>query len=47
MAGNLILSKVGTGNDRYEFSLGGKTPGIYFVRVMSGDRLGTLKIVKN
>jgi hypothetical protein len=46
MVGDLILKKTITGDVRYEFSLGGKTPGIYFVRVMSGDRLATLKIVK-
>jgi hypothetical protein len=46
MVGDLILKKTVTGDIRYEFSLGGKTPGIYFVRVMSGDRLATLKIVK-
>jgi len=44
--GDLILKKEVIGNDRYEFSLGGRTPGIYFIRVMAGNRLETKKIVK-
>jgi hypothetical protein len=46
MVGDLIQQKEGMGNDHYEFSLGGKTPGIYFIRVMAGDRIETKKILK-
>ncbi|MDP1622194.1 MAG: ice-binding family protein [Bacteroidales bacterium] len=45
MVGNLILNKDLINDDRHEFSLGGKTPGIYFIRVMAGNRLETKKIV--
>jgi hypothetical protein len=47
MVGDLIQQKEVMGNDHYEFSLGGKTPGIYFIRVMAGDRIDTKKIIKN
>ena len=46
MAGDLILNEEVTGNDRYEFSLGGKSSGVYFIRVMTGERLATKKIIR-
>jgi len=46
MVGELIQKKEVSGSDRYEFFLGGKTPGVYFIRVMADDRLETKKIVK-
>jgi len=46
MVGGLIQKQEVTGSNRYEFSLGDKTPGIYFIRVMTGDRFETKKIVK-
>ncbi|MCK9422000.1 MAG: T9SS type A sorting domain-containing protein [Bacteroidales bacterium] len=46
MVGGLIQKEELTGSDRYEFSLGGKSPGIYFIRVLVGDRLETKKIIK-
>jgi hypothetical protein len=46
IVGDLIQKEEVIGNDRYEFSLGGKTPGIYFFQVMAGDRLETKKIIK-
>lgn len=46
MVGDLIRQEEVMGNDRYEFSLGGKTPGIYFIRVFCGDKLGSQKIIK-
>ena len=46
MVGDLIRQEEVMGNDRYEFSLGGKTPGIYLIRVMAGDRIETKKILK-
>ena len=47
MVGDLIQRKVVTGNTLYEFSLGGKPTGIYYIRVMAGDRIETKKIIKN
>ena len=46
MVGGLIQKQEVTGSDRYEFSLGGNASGIYFIRVMAGDRLETKKIIK-
>ena len=46
MVGDIILREEVTGNDRYEFSLGEKTAGIYFIRVIAGDRLETKKIIR-
>ena len=46
MVGNLIRKMDVIGDTRYEFSLGGKPKGIYFIRVMAGDRLETQKIIK-
>jgi len=46
MVGGLIRKEELTGNNRYEFSLGGKPAGIYFIRVLVGDRLETKKIIK-
>ena len=46
MLGNLIRKEEVTGNDRYEFSLIGQTPGVYLIRVMAGNRLETKKIVR-
>jgi hypothetical protein len=44
--GGIIQRKEVSGDDRYEFSLAGKSPGIYFIRVMAGDRLETQKIIR-
>jgi len=46
MLGNLIQKEEMIGNDRYEFSLVGQTPGVYLIRVMAGDRLETKKIIR-
>ena len=46
MVGGLVQKEQLTGNNRYEFSLSGKNSGVYFIRVMAGDRLETKKIIK-
>lgn len=46
MMGGSIMKEEVTGSDRYEFDLGGKIPGIYFIQVMAGDRIETKKITR-
>ncbi|MCX6306405.1 MAG: ice-binding family protein [Bacteroidetes bacterium] len=46
MAGDLILKDELSGNNRFEFSLAGKSPGIYFLQVRYGDRLESKRIIK-
>jgi hypothetical protein len=46
MVGGSIMKEEVTGSDRYEFDLGGKIPGIYFIQVMAGDRVETKKITR-
>ncbi|MFZ4520929.1 MAG: ice-binding family protein [Bacteroidales bacterium] len=43
--GDLIQQKDLTGMDHYEFTLGGNTPGIYFIQVRSGDHLESRRII--
>jgi len=46
MVGGLVQKEQLTGNNRYEFSLSGKNTGVYFIRVMAGDRIDTKKVIK-
>ncbi len=44
--GEKVLSTVLSGDRKHEFSLSGKPVGIYFIRVVSGDKAETVKIIK-
>ncbi len=46
LTGRIIVKEVTAGLGRYEFSLGAHPHGIYIIRVMSGDRLKTKKLIK-
>jgi len=46
MWGELVLSKVLSGERKHEFSLSDRPVGIYFIRVISGDKAETVKIIK-
>jgi len=46
MFGNKILETTICGKDKYEFSLTGQHPGVYILRVTSGNETGTVKIIK-
>jgi len=44
--GGKVLSKVLSGERKHEFSLLDKPVGVYFIRVVSGDKVETVKIIK-
>ena len=44
--GEKVLSKVLTGELKHEFSLSGRPVGVYFIRVVSGDKAETVKLIK-
>ncbi len=46
MWGEKLLSSMLTGERRHEFSLSDKPVGVYFIRVVSGDKVETVKIIK-
>lgn len=46
MRGDKILSALLTGQHRHEFSLSGRPAGVYFIRVVSGDKSETVKVIK-
>ncbi len=45
MRGELVLSEILPGDAAHEFSLSGKSAGIYFIKVLAGDRIFTSKLV--
>jgi len=45
--GEKVLSKVLTGERKHEFSLSDRPTGVYFIRVVSGDKAETVKIIKH
>jgi hypothetical protein len=44
--GEKILTETLNGERKHEFSLSGKPSGVYFIRVISGDKTETVKIIK-
>jgi hypothetical protein len=46
MWGEKILTEVLTGELRHEFSLSDKPSGVYIIRVITGDKAETAKIIK-
>jgi hypothetical protein len=44
--GEKVLTTTLTGNGRHELSLAGRPAGIYMIRVYSGDRIETRKVIK-
>jgi|GEM_PF-3123596 len=46
LIGEKVLSVRLTGEHSHDFSLSGETTGIYFIRVISGNRVETVKIIK-
>ncbi|MEI7981722.1 MAG: FISUMP domain-containing protein [Bacteroidota bacterium] len=46
MRGERILSEVLKGERKYEFSLSDSPIGVYFIRVITGDKIETVKIIK-
>jgi len=44
--GEKILTKTMNGEGKHEISLSGKPSGVYFIRVISGDKAETVKIIK-
>jgi hypothetical protein len=44
--GEKIVTAVLTGERKHEFSLSNRPPGIYYIRVISGNRTTTAKIIK-
>jgi len=46
IAGEKVLTKLLNGQYKHEFSLSDRPVGVYFVRVISGDKAETVKIIK-
>jgi hypothetical protein len=47
MRGERVLrEEITSGQHLYEFSLEGQLPGIYIIRVVSGDQMGIERIIK-
>ncbi len=44
--GEKVLSKVLNGDRKHEFSLSDRPTGVYFIRIITGDKAETLKIIK-
>jgi hypothetical protein len=46
VCGERVLSGVMNGERKHSYSLAGRPAGVYFIRVTSGNRAGTVKIIK-
>jgi len=46
MRGEMVLTATLNGERKHEFSLSDKPTGVYFIRIVSGDKTETLKIIK-
>ena len=44
--GEKILTAILTGEHKHEFSLSDRPSGVYFIRVITGDKSETLKVIK-
>jgi hypothetical protein len=46
ICGEKVLTKLLDGQYKHEFSLSDRPIGVYFIRVISGDKAETVKIIK-